>query len=274
MIFEREKRRRKTNSEGSWAVSYVDMLTLLLCFFIIFYNAKSFEESQKSNLSPFQKIIYDLQNKKAGGGGTITKSDGIGTGDGVGPGVGSGAGTDADSGILRPNGPAVTPFGNAVLTDEEFNLLKMLQGKIDSKHYTETRMLERSLLIEFNGVSFFDSGSTQLKKDAKKLMEDVADILLNYKDQIRVIVQGHTDSRKVTHKKENLSDNWELSVMRAAKVLKLFLQKGFPEELLSAEGFAETKTPKRVLANVKSLNELLAYQRRVTLRIEPKRVNK
>lgn len=228
-----ERRGRRHVSEGTWAVSYVDMLTLLLCFFIIFYNSEQVKNTVE--ITPLQRIIFDLSSKvkgRTGGAAGTAEVEGAGTGAGV-----------AEKAAMTP-----------------VNLLEMLSKSL-STGSTKVRVVGQALEVSFLGLSFFDTGATNLNETGRESVLDIIKTLESHKGDVRLIVQGHTDTRRVSRKKDNLTDNWELSVLRATSVLKMFIKNGFPSEYLSAEGFADTQVAKAEIPD-------LAQQRRITLRIE------
>ncbi|MBI2605367.1 MAG: OmpA family protein [Deltaproteobacteria bacterium] len=229
-----ERRGRKRVSEGTWAVSYVDMLTLLLCFFIIFYNSEQVKNVVE--ITPLQRIIFDLSSKMKG-----KQAGGLGGTEGV-EGIGAGAGSAEKTAIT------------------EANLLEMLSKSLSTAS-TQVRVVGQALEVSFLGLSFFDTGATTLNMTGRETVSDIIKTLESHKGDVRLIVQGHTDTRQVSRKKYNLTDNWELSVLRATSVLKMFIKNGFPSDHLSAEGFADTQVAKAEIPD-------LAQQRRITLRIE------
>jgi chemotaxis protein MotB len=274
MLLKRKQRRTAKHSEGSWAVSYVDMLTLLLCFFIIFYN-----NNQHGEENLLQKIAFDLSGKTA-------KGDGTGTGTGNGTGgigntigtkaggtgnTGAGNGTGTDFGVNLWGKATSGATGNVMVTPEDLALLELIKAKLKTELPADIKTGERSLEINFDGISFFEAGKTKLLPTAQVQVEKVINLLSKYKDVVRVTVQGHTDPSKLSAKRQNFSDNWELSVLRATSVLKLFVKNGYSQELLSAEGFADTRLNRNVAEISK---DDFANLRRITLRIEPMQVKK
>src|ERR1035437_4753476 len=169
MLLNRKQRRQTKHSEGSWAVSYVDMLTLLLCFFIIFYSNK--QNHPEENL--LQKIAFDLSGKPSAG-------NVAGKGDGTDAGTGTGMGTGVGS-------------GNVTITQDDFALLELIKTKLKNELPADIKTGEKSLEINFEGISFFESGKTKLLPQAEVQIEKVITLLSKYKDIVRVTVQGHTD---------------------------------------------------------------------------------
>ena len=276
------RRGHHQNSEGSWAVSYVDMLTLLLSFFIIFYSNTQNKDADE-NLTPLQKIALDMSGKSgAPGTGTGTGTGngtetGTGTGSGI-AGVGNtptaaaptGEGNQFGSSLWGKKGEAGK--GNISVTQEDLALLELIKTRMAAEVAANMKMADKSLEIDFEGLSFFESGKINLRPEAEAQLQKVIALLIKYKDIVHITVQGHTDPTQARPSKKTFSDNWELSVLRATSVLKVFLKDGFNQELLSAEGFADTGAS-RLPAQILSKDEL-AKLRRITLRIEPIQVKK
>lgn len=241
MLLNQTRKRKKKNHEGSWAVSYVDMLTLLLCFFIIFYNNNNANGSKKETL--LNQIAEGMSDRKPGSATTKVAQT-------------STAPETKPESKIAPEAPS-----EMVLLDSiKSNLTMDFGANIVSK--------DQGLEINFEGVSFFHSGKTDLRQEGRETIEKIIGKLSAHKNQIHLTVQGHTDPTK-TKKRQNYSDNWELSVLRATSVLKIFIKNGYSQELLSAEGFADTKSERAIASLTK---EDLAKMRRITLRIEPAKV--
>lgn len=251
------RRSQASHGEANWAVSYVDMLTLLLCFFIIFFSSEKIRVSG----SALKKIEAKFDSREPAsviGAGTGAGS-GAGAGNGAGSGTGSGAGNGNAWSYYGGNVPATGGAGNG--TSLGTPKISAIAGQIDERAnwISNKKVIGSTIELQFEGVSFFNSGATQLNTEGRKVVLETIKLLEPYRDSIKVTVQGHTDSRNVVYSKAHADDNWELSVIRATTVLKLFRETGFPQNQLSAEGFAHTRTPASID---------LSKQRRITLKIE------
>lgn len=312
------KKRKHAGGEHSWAVSYVDMLTLLLCFFIIFF---SFDKTPKikEELSILDKITSHFNpnmGKGPGPGGSAShvvgdsngtgkslhdgkgentqdgtfiakgsadgklKTCGAGSqGGGCGQGEGNGVGTGASATPTAAADKTATPSpGYAALGKMVQDRNQKVKAEVGSNPHPNLDQIEskltndklqvkfkqKAIVIEFPSVSFFSSGSTSLNKDGMETVNYLISVITPFKDKVKIRVQGHTDPRPLSVKKYNYSDNWELSVLRATSVLKVFLQNQFTPDQLAAEGFADTQ---RTIA---STDQNLANLRRITLLIEEK----
>jgi chemotaxis protein MotB len=233
MLLNRTRSRKHINSEGSWAISYVDLLTLLLCLFIIFYSAEKFKGKNPQT----QSSIIKLASKFTGSEKAV-------------------------------QGETPKPANAA----KQAEFLDSIESAMANRFKIESVKKDGLLEVNFKDISFFRSGSVSLNPEARGEIEEMIRALEPYKDSIHIIVQGHTDAQPVTAKRNQFSDNWELSVIRATSVLKLFLMKGYSQDSLSAEGFADSRTVGRDPADAEThTEEELSRMRRITLRIEPKR---
>jgi chemotaxis protein MotB len=86
----------------------------------------------------------------------------------------------------------------------------------------------------------FPSGSTEISKDGKLVLDKVVSILKDIKDK-RIQVEGHTDNVPIVSVlKKRYPTNWELSTARATEVVRyLQEQGGLDPKQLSATGYSE-----------------------------------
>jgi len=92
---------------------------------------------------------------------------------------------------------------------------------------------ETVVMISISDKMLFESGSYKVSKNANDILQKLADII-NSEPSIEVLVEGHTDSKSISTSK--ISDNWDLSVMRATSVVRK-LQDDYnvaPEKLIAA----------------------------------------
>ncbi|GFZ85041.1 flagellar motor protein MotB [Aquaticitalea lipolytica] len=92
---------------------------------------------------------------------------------------------------------------------------------------------ETVVMISISDKMLFESGSYKVSKNANTILQKLADII-NSEPSIEVLVEGHTDSKSISTSK--ISDNWDLSVMRATSVVRK-LQDDYnvaPEKLIAA----------------------------------------
>jgi len=113
------------------------------------------------------------------------------------------------------------------LTDE------VQQGQLQVRRY------KNMLTVDVAEQLFFDSGSTTLKQSGQSVLKKLGETLATYNDKIIRIV-GHTDNVPIAKSLQGkYASNWELSVARAATVVRFLQQAGVPAERLIASGRAE-----------------------------------
>ncbi len=79
-------------------------------------------------------------------------------------------------------------------------------------------------------------GDARIDKKGKATLTDLADALLDYPNH-RIMVEGHTDNLPI--KNRNYRDNWELSITRAANVVRFLEREGIDPKRLVAKGYGE-----------------------------------
>ncbi len=95
----------------------------------------------------------------------------------------------------------------------------------------------RGIAIELNASVLFAQGEATLQPDAREVLGQVAGLLKD--DPHRIEVEGHTDDLPITN--AQFASNWELSAVRAASVVRLFIESGVRDARLSAIGHGATR---------------------------------
>ncbi len=119
------------------------------------------------------------------------------------------------------------------------DLTRKLEKEIQDGQVQITEMKNRLTMTMVDKI-IFPSGSADISKAGKKVLDKVVSILKDIKDK-RIQVEGHTDNVKiVSDLKNTYPTNWELSTARATEVVR-YLQEhgGIDPTLLSATGFGE-----------------------------------
>ncbi len=119
------------------------------------------------------------------------------------------------------------------------DLTRKLEKEIQEGQVQITEMKNRLTMTMVDKI-IFPSGSADISKAGKKVLDKVVSILKDIKDK-RIQVEGHTDNVKiVSDLKNTYPTNWELSTARATEVVR-YLQEhgGIDPTLLSATGYGE-----------------------------------
>jgi chemotaxis protein MotB len=119
------------------------------------------------------------------------------------------------------------------------DLLEELKAEVRQGEITITRLKDQLSLSMVDKV-LFDSGSAEVKKEGRKVLDRVGAILKKVSDK-HIRVEGHTDDVPIGARlKERFPTNWELSTARATNVVRyLQEQVGIDPGRLVASGYSE-----------------------------------
>ena len=119
------------------------------------------------------------------------------------------------------------------------DLQKKLEREIQDGQIQLTEMKNRLTMTMVDKI-LFPSGSADVSKDGKNVLDKVITILKDIKDK-RIQVEGHTDNVRIYSSiKTRYPTNWELSAARATQVVRYLQEEGgLDAKLLSATGYAE-----------------------------------
>ena len=92
---------------------------------------------------------------------------------------------------------------------------------------------ETVVMISISDKMLFNTASYRISNNANAILQKLADVI-NSEPSLEVMVEGHTDARTINTDK--ISDNWDLSVLRATSVVRK-LQNSYgvaPEKLIAS----------------------------------------
>ncbi len=124
--------------------------------------------------------------------------------------------------------------------------------------------------VAFESTLFFETLSSNVSEEGKKILEriitSISEQQKSNQKKYRIVIEGHTDGRPILG--GVYPSNWELSGARASRVVRMFLEKGFAPDHLTAIGYADTHPQIEArLPNGQWDDKALAKNRRVVLRI-------
>lgn len=200
-------RRKKHEGHGNlerWLLTYADMITLLMAFFIMLYTMSRVDTAKLAEVSA---------NIRAQSGYYPTSIAGFGVS--VLPFGGS---TDVNS--LRPFMPSQHPtrLSDSTITAH----FRRVLARDGLSNLIRVRRKNNGLI--FSVISddiLFDKRSAALKPSAKPLLDTLGTMLSAIENKISI--EGHTDESYFPDKEE-LNGNWHLSAERAMSVLHYFIQ--------------------------------------------------
>lgn len=214
---------RKRYDDGSqenherWLISYADFITLLFAFFVVMYAISIVNEGKYAVLS---EALGD-----AFGGRSVAPQ----------------AHTSVEP-VLPLSHIVNRKRHEAARRERERmeilakDLTATLMPLVKSGQVRVTQNA-RGIGIELNASVLFAQGEASLQQEAREVLGAVAGLLKDAPQRIEV--EGHTDNLPITN--ERFASNWELSAVRAASVVRLFIESGVQDVRLSAIGHGATR---------------------------------
>ncbi|MFP4362325.1 MAG: flagellar motor protein MotB [Spirochaetia bacterium] len=220
---------------ADWLLTYGDMTTLLLTFFVMMYSAAEIEGYElELILAPFSGLGM------MEGGNTLQ------------------AGRLAELGNTFMTLPS-QQRGRA-LDEARRRAVSLFQPEIRNQ-MVQIREEERGLIISLAADAFFRPASAEVDiENTRELLRNAAELLnAEALSENTFRIEGHTDSMP-TDPDGEWETNWELSSMRAVNVLHYLVDFGVNEEQFQVAGFASTEP---LVSN--ETPEGRAYNRRVDI---------
>lgn len=213
MAYNRRRRgSREAEPEGNWLTTYSDMVTLILCFFVLLFALSNVDRQKfESFIQSFQISIGVLE-----GGRSVIADDVLLN----------------SHGILEELMGTPSPATNIHAMYEELVRFIESEGLADTVNVS---MEEPGIVVRFPDQVLFDLGEANLKPEFEATLNRFADALSVWEGEIRV--EGHSDSLPIH--RPNFPSNWELSAARASRVVRFFIDRGLNPNKLSVAGFGE-----------------------------------
>ncbi len=237
----RKKKPEEHENHERWLVSYADFITLLFAFFVVMYALSSVNEGKYRVLSDSLLAAFSSAPKSF---------DPVQVGDPI----------KAPHDVmqnLRPQPRAIEGIRMPIRQQVQIRVYDSPSDgsgsgknnemeKIASKlELALSKLIERDLInvhktddwleVEIKSSILYGSGSALLQSAAIPVLTDIANILRDVPNAVRV--EGFTDNIPI--ETARYPSNWELSAGRAASVVHLFSDEGVDPFRMSAIGYAE-----------------------------------
>ncbi len=203
-------------SEGAgmmrWLLTYADLITLLMAFFIVMYAMSEVNTQRYALLSKAMRLAFNGRPS------VIRTSSQI----------------PLNNGRTASNHKPMVPAQQSLA-----DLYRQVQAMIKSQNLqgqVNVRVTGEGVAITFQAQILFASGSDQIKSSAYAALDSVAGLLQALPNPVDV--RGYTDD--VPIHLPQFPSNWELSVLRATNVVHFLIQHGgLDPARFSATGFSE-----------------------------------
>ncbi|QSP95596.1 OmpA family protein [Marinobacter salinisoli] len=240
VVRQRRKPRRKGGTPA-WIVTFADLATLLLTFFILLL---SFAEM---DVDKYRAMASSMA--QALGSDRVVVLDAGGSPNPVAPPQSAASVTGPETAAPAAKAPLAGPdfieerqASEAVtrVSDGILDLASRLIRELESEVASDTLSVNydpRQVVIRFSEEATFRSGEAAIKPAMIPIIERVVAVLSRCSGD--VFVTGHTDDRPIVSSRYR--SNWDLSAARAVSVVhELVLNRQIPADRVLAAGRAET----------------------------------
>lgn len=229
----RKKSPEKPPNHERWLVSYGDFITLLFAVFVTLYAMSQVDKKKVEEVQQSYKSAFNMSKTKALSAEFLPI-----------PAV-----------QVMPRPPINTRMVNeeADTSRRETGMIKRLNLSVEEIRDIKKSILislkplqlggeiavdesARGLVIRMEEDAFFEMDSAVVKQESLPSVGKIARAILPFADQIRI--EGHTDNAILP--KGRYKTNWELSLDRAANIMKIFLGNfDFSPGNISIAGYGE-----------------------------------
>jgi chemotaxis protein MotB len=99
----------------------------------------------------------------------------------------------------------------------------------------QVKLKDGKVYVSLSEQLLFKSGSTKVDPKGQEALKKLATVLQEQKD-VNVVVEGHTDNVPILRGTAGLTDNWDLSALRATEIARLITTSGVSPERVTASG--------------------------------------
>ncbi|MEZ4388753.1 MAG: OmpA family protein [Candidatus Krumholzibacteriia bacterium] len=188
-----------------WVMTYGDMMSLLLTFFVLIVSFSSMQEAKFKDAAESLRRAFGVMNNPQS--------------------------------VIEFNDPLVPKYE----TEESKNLLDELKAvemallEANAGKSVELQYTSDGVRFRIDAPVLFAAGATDINPGSHRILDILAGFLGRIPGDIRV--EGHSDATPISTAR--FPSNWELSAARAGAVARYFQGKGLPPERIAATGYGE-----------------------------------
>ncbi|WP_066172969.1 flagellar motor protein MotS [Bacillus marinisedimentorum] len=199
----RKKKEQKKKGSPAWMVTYADLMTLILVFFILLFSMSQID------LIKFQAVAKSFN------------SDSI---------------LDANSSAVPEQSPAEK--ADDAQLDEILAEIRAYLEENGLENTVTAQRNERGVVLVLQERVLFETGEAEIIEAAQPFLNEIGHLLTTLANPVKV--EGHTDGRPIhTYR---YPSNWELSGARASSVIRYFTDyHGIDAGRFTAIGYGDTR---------------------------------
>lgn len=253
--FPSRQRRGSKHGQPAWLITFADLMTLLLTFFILLLSFSEIDAEKYRAMIQSMAIAFGNSGDVS-----LIRFEG------------SPAAPVVESAMSVPEEPAAPELLPALDSGRPVepskvdpgieNLAAVLVRQLEADVARENLAVnydQRRVVVRFAEDATFPSGTAQVKPAIRPIIDEIVSVLAQCTGD--VIVSGHSDDRPIASSRYR--SNWDLSAARAVSVVhQLVMDKRLDAGRVMAAGHAETRP---LVPNTTSDNR--ALNRRVEISI-------
>lgn len=226
------KRKQPPENHERWLITYADLITLLMIFFVVLYamsriDVKKYEVLSQSLKFEFRQADIPIEMGTGINGALETAEQ---------PKAAKPDDQSKDEGKQKEN-------NLKKLQEQELqDLLKIVQAYIKNNHLEKQIVIAdtpKGILIRLNDLFLFDLGKADLKKEATPVLNRLASLFNNL--DTTVSIEGHTDNLPI-QAGGAFKDNWGLSSARSLSVVRYFVDTDkLDPKMFESAAYADTR---------------------------------
>ncbi|MBM7572843.1 flagellar motor protein MotS [Aquibacillus albus] len=216
------KKKRLDKGTPKWMVTYADMVTLVLVFFILLFSMSQIDlvKFQAISESFRNRMIFDYYPSSVPNENPTENSE------------------------IKQENEGSIDFDNGERENEQDsldNLLQEVEAFLDQNNLNNViaaNRTEQGVVLTLQEKLLFESGEAAILSSGMPFLDKVGTLLSNIPNHVRV--EGHTDSRPISNFR--FPSNWELSGARASSVIRFIIDNnGIDKRRFIAVGYGDTR---------------------------------
>jgi chemotaxis protein MotB len=231
-----------------WLVSYADMVTLLMCLFIVLFAMSQVDQAKFAALSAglsasFGAPINAMPGTSPEGSVLDALPSAVDIAAGIAPGeqasredIDAAAAQAAAERAQRVAGEAQAAYDDLAEARAKIEAALAAAGYAGAARF---EIDERGLVVHIVADQvLFDAEQADLRPEGAAILDAVAPTLIGLPNELAI--EGHANHLPVT-RGGIWPSNWELSAFRATTVVRYLATGGVPETRMSADGYSSTE---------------------------------
>ncbi|ANM30563.1 hypothetical protein ABI59_14720 [Acidobacteria bacterium Mor1] len=193
-----------------WMVTFGDMMSLLLAFFVLLLSFSSMELAKFKVVAGSMRDAFGISNDSAM--------------------------SSVEIGSESPMKKSVEPTAGT----NTLMVLQQMRQAIEKSNMDDAGNVsvdDRGVVLQLDGDALFKTGKAELQEKALVLLAEVAKVAKSQAGKMEV--EGHTDN--VPIRSSQFPSNWELSSARAGAAARHLVDNGLATTRIKAIGYADTR---------------------------------